>query len=410
MAETWISSKLYINDGSGGERLVHYETNTKQIVDFEQAVNEIINNAFEGTVLRGTTTLENLHVTGSSELDGPVTCDDITVNGTIFLSDDGTITHSDSSVKLSKSNDSYIEFLDDNGWQLVNKSGDTIISTLASASDGNLTYDKDVVIQGTLKVNGNIISPIKLHKATITSDDNSTKIQSTYNYPSSVSLLPNGNVEIKAANNHTLLVKNDGLVTIDGESLLTKTEMMNLEHPVGSVYITLTDTNPNTILGVGTWMKIGQGLQLAIAGSAKDANDTNHTFTAGVNNGEWSHAITVAEMAKHGHKVTCNGAGGHDHTKGNLNITGWFGADDRMTNTYGGAFYDGGWGYDTGSQRSETGNIIKFDANRCPEWVNGRTSGVGDHSHVVSIGESGSGSKHNNITPSFAIYLWTRTA
>ena len=408
MAETWINAKLYINDGSGGERLVHYETNTKQIIDFNQAVNEIINNAFEGTVLRGTTTLENLHVTGTSQLDGPVTCNDITVNGTIFLSDDGTITHSDSSVKLSKSDDSYIEFLDDNGWKLVNKSGDTIISTLSSASDGNLTYDKDVVIQGTLKVNGNIISPIKLHKATITSDDNSTKIQSAYNYPSSVSLLANGNVEIKAANNHTLLVKNDGLVTIDGESLLTKTEMMNLEHPVGSVYITLTDTNPNTILGVGTWMKIGQGLQLAIAGSAKDSNDTNHTFAAGVNAGEWSHGITAAEMAKHGHKVTCNGAGGHDHTKGNLNITGWFGAYNY--NTAGGAFYGvsdlsenikgGGW--------SSSG--IRFDANRCPEWVNGRTSGVGDHTHGITIGESGSNLKHNNITPSFAIYLWTRTA
>jgi hypothetical protein len=90
-----------------------------------------------------------------------------------------------------------------------------------------------------------------------------------------------------------------------------------------------------------------------------------------------------------------------------MNITGWFGCDDKTTTTYGGAFYDGGWGYDTGSQRSETGNIFRFDASRA--WT-GETSYNGAHGHSITISNTGSGSRHNNIEPAFGIYLWKRTA
>lgn len=45
------------------------------------------------------------------------------------------------------------------------------------------------------------------------------------------------------------------------------------------------------------------------------------------------------------------------------NITGWFGADDRMFGTYGGAFYLGG-GSNTGSEGTGGGYYFVFDASR----------------------------------------------
>lgn len=46
------------------------------------------------------------------------------------------------------------------------------------------------------------------------------------------------------------------------------------------------------------------------------------------------------------------------------NIWGRFGADDRMTNVMAGAFYVDSWGHPTGSQRSESGASVTFDARR----------------------------------------------
>lgn len=49
------------------------------------------------------------------------------------------------------------------------------------------------------------------------------------------------------------------------------------------------------------------------------------------------------------------------------NITGYFGADDRVLNNLQGCFYGGAYGYGTGSQGAEAGYIVHFDASKSNE-------------------------------------------
>lgn len=61
-------------------------------------------------------------------------------------------------------------------------------------------------------------------------------------------------------------------------------------HPVGSVYISETDTEPETLFG-GKWTRIKDQFLLA-------AGDT---YTAGDAGGEAAHKLTVSEMPSHSH-------------------------------------------------------------------------------------------------------------
>ena len=117
---------------------------------------------------------------------------------------------------------------------------------------------------------------------------------------------------------------------------------------------------------------------------------------AGQTGGADSVQLSVANLPAHSHGASVTEAGGHVHTRGTMEITGRFGADDRMKYVLGGAFYSGAWS-DTGSTGSDGGGLIEFKASRAWE---GETSLNGAHSHSVTIGNTGSGTAVN-ITPSF---------
>ena len=64
------------------------------------------------------------------------------------------------------------------------------------------------------------------------------------------------------------------------------------EHPVGSIYITISSSfNPATQWG-GTWSKIAEGQCLIQSGS---------TYALGSTGGEATHTLTVSEMPSHNH-------------------------------------------------------------------------------------------------------------
>ena len=80
---------------------------------------------------------------------------------------------------------------------------------------------------------------------------------------------------------------------------------INAMFPIGSVYITTTNTNPSSFLK-GTWEQFGQGRTLIGEGTGNDGTDSQ-TFTANSTGGEYKHKLTVDEMPSHTHKLQFRG-------------------------------------------------------------------------------------------------------
>lgn len=125
-------------------------------------------------------------------------------------------------------------------------------------------------------------------------------------------------------------------------------------YPVGSIYLSITTTNPSTYFG-GTWSQIAQGRTLV----GVDTSQTEFK-TVKKTGGEKAHTLTVNEMPSHSHstdptlyKIDYN------YTKGVNGFIGW-------------ADYSGG------------GAV-----------VNNKTGG---------------GQAHNNLQPYYTCYIWLRTA
>ena len=117
--------------------------------------------------------------------------------------------------------------------------------------------------------------------------------------------------------------------------------------PVGSVYISVTDTSPEALFG-GTWQRIEDRFLLAAGDS----------YPLGSTGGEAQHALTAAELPQHTH--------GYDYT-GQSDVTG-------VTAI---RVYDGD--------------------SRLNEYKGKATSNCG-------------GQAHNNMPPYVAVNIWKRTA
>lgn len=193
-------------------------------------------------------------------------------------------------------------------------------------------------------------------------------------------------------------------------------------YPVGAIYISTSSVSPATLFG-GTWEAVRGRFLLAESAS----------YPAGSTGGEATHILSANEMPKHTHNASTASAGAHTHgasiasagahthTRGTMNITGAFGADDRASNYTTGAFSkfqqsitntsaDGG---------DSTWYAVNFDASKT--WT-GSTSSAGAHTHTVTINsagehihpitvsETGASAAHNNMPPYLAVYVWKRTA
>lgn len=129
--------------------------------------------------------------------------------------------------------------------------------------------------------------------------------------------------------------------------------------PIGSVYITVADTNPSTFLK-GTWEQFGQGRTLIGEGTGNDGS-TSMTFTTNSSGGEYKHKLTVDEMPSHNHP--------------------------RYTMT-------------SGTEISGYGLAL----NGPGFYDRAMVSGSGD------TGNKGGDVSHNNVQPYITVYFWKRTA
>ena len=153
-------------------------------------------------------------------------------------------------------------------------------------------------------------------------------------------------------------VQVDGALQVGGKSLL------DMVYPVGSIYLSVSGTDPQTLFG-GTWARLEDVFLLAAG--AKHA--------AGSTGGEESHTLTDREMPTHNGHLSAGIAGAAPYGKGNyegyLNVS-------AMTAYVGGGYR--GW------------NVYS-----------------GNEMHPASEA-AGGGQPHNNMPPYLAVYTWKRTA
>lgn len=130
----------------------------------------------------------------------------------------------------------------------------------------------------------------------------------------------------------------------------TKESMIDLIYPIGSIYITVNNVNPEVVIG-GKWEQIKDTFLLA----------SGDKHSAGSTGGEEEHTLTTQEMPKHNHMV-CLG----DENGGSL----------------GGEY-----------------TAIKRE---CYDVM---TNGWGDTTMLLTAGKN---TAHNNMPPYLAVYMWKR--
>lgn len=135
--------------------------------------------------------------------------------------------------------------------------------------------------------------------------------------------------------------------------------IFNYIYPVGSIYMSVSSTNPGTIFG-GTWEQIQDKFLLACG----------NTYANGSTGGEATHTLTTNEMPSHR----------HERVRDLLNNQLLGEAGGTINNVAGLAYNTGKYAY------TDT-----------------------THNNVVTD-YTGGGQAHNNMPPYFAVYIWKRTA
>lgn len=157
----------------------------------------------------------------------------------------------------------------------------------------------------------------------------------------------------------------------------TVKEVIDIVHPVGSIWETTTTDDPNILWAGTNWVKMDAGRVLVSAGSYTE-NGTTYTYNLGDKGGEAKHQITIEELAKHVHSASSNTTGGHYHD----------------TNVF------------TESGGNHGGGATSMNATEKNQF----TSYAGNHSHTISIGSTGGNQKHENRMPYIVVNRWKRTA
>lgn len=133
------------------------------------------------------------------------------------------------------------------------------------------------------------------------------------------------------------------------------------EHPVGSVYITISSGfNPADQWG-GTWSKIAEGQCLIQAGDK---------YTLGSTGGEENHAIVADEMAYHGH----NAGKVYTYRLGNIGVS------------------------PSSIDKNSSYQVLYIDQSSY------------NTSTILNTNQVGKGAGHNTMQPYLAVNIWKRTA
>lgn len=188
------------------------------------------------------------------------------------------------------------------------------------------------------------------------------------------------------------------LNAVGTDATAAATALLQILHPVGSVYINTTSVNPGTLFGFGTWTPFGVGRTLigdgggyaaGATGGSADAIAVAHTHTASSGN----------QSADHTH--------GFSGTTNTTSLTGSFTAivGSAPTGVFANYYSYSGTGGDP-----QTNFRISMDASHAHSF-SGSTGGMsGSHNHAITVNSAGSSGTNANLPPYLVTYMWQRIA
>ncbi len=176
---------------------------------------------------------------------------------------------------------------------------------------------------------------------------------------------------ITSTNNNFELDSNGNLTvnSITANNIIGQA-VANAVYPVGSIYMSVNSTNPSTLFG-GQWEQLKDKFLLGCG----------DIYQNGTTGGEASHVLTTSEMPSHNHSASTNSTGGHRHT-----FKGWWTTKGEGSATY--------------------ACVARTQQNDPVEY--GSFATAGEHSHTVTVNNTGGGQSHNNMPPYLSVYMWKR--
>ena len=180
--------------------------------------------------------------------------------------------------------------------------------------------------------------------------------------------------------------------------------------PIGSIFITASSTNPATLLGGGTWTQI-QGKYLLASSSSYTAGQSYGSMTKTLsvaNLPSHTHGFTTGSAGSHSHTASTGSAGNHSHTRGSMDITGTV-CGVNAGGAAGAFSRDSVRGGYINVDMTSHNDIAYWEFKASRSWT-GETASAGNHTHTVTLANTGGSTAMSLVQPSQAVARWLRTA
>lgn len=161
-------------------------------------------------------------------------------------------------------------------------------------------------------------------------------------------------------------------------------EVIDIIYPVGRAIICADDDDPNKDWPGTTWVKFAEGRTLIGAGTYTEGG-TTYTYKVGDTGGEAKHQLSVNELPSHAHSASCSWNGQHYHLM------------SRSLDLGDTAPSPGG--------KTSPDTVQNYDGTETY-----RTSEAGNHSHSITVNNTGGSANHENRQPYQVVNYWKRTA
>ena len=185
----------------------------------------------------------------------------------------------------------------------------------------------------------------------------------------------------------------------------TVADALSLAWPVGSVFIAVVATNPNTLLGFGTWSAFGTGRTLV----GIDTGDPDFDVVEETG-GAKTVTLATAEIPSHTHvqDAHTHTQDAHTHTQdAHTHTQDAHSHTQASTTTATGSTSNRLGTVDTSSTAVNTGNATATNQNATA--VNQNATATNQNATATNQ-NTGGGGAHNNVQPYIIVYMWKRTA